>query len=93
MCACENGGTCLEAGESPSLNENGHYKTLCDCPEFYGGVSCETEMRGCNFSMCPDYAQCVENDVLPEGYECIGCDVGYQSISLPGLQSSTCIGE
>ena len=90
LCACDNGGTCLPAGDNPPLNENGHYKQTCDCLEYFGGSSCEIEMRGCNFSTCPDYAECVENSMIPRGYECFGCDRGY--FTLPGLPTSTCVG-
>ena len=89
LCACDNGGTCIDAPDSPPYDTNGHYKQLCSCPQFFGGDSCEIEMRGCNYNVCPDYAVCVEDNTVSEGYTCSECSVGYEL--LVGMEK--CIGK
>ena len=79
LCACANGGTCVQVNtrEVLELNEHGHLKEVCLCPEYYGGDSCEINLRGCSNNSCPDYSECVENSSLPSGYYCSGCTMGY----------------
>ena len=79
LCACANGGTCVEANtyETLELNEHGHFKEVCQCPEHFGGDSCEINMRGCSDNSCPDYSLCINNSSLPSGYYCSGCAMGY----------------
>ena len=79
LCACANGGTCVEVNtnETLELNEHGHFKEVCLCPEHYGGESCEIDMRGCSDNSCPEYSVCINNSSLPSGYYCSGCAVGY----------------
>ena len=79
LCACDNNGTCVEVNtnEILELNEHGHLKEVCLCPEHYGGDSCEINLRGCSDNACPDYSVCIENSTLPSGYYCSGCAMGY----------------
>lgn len=79
LCGCANSGTCVQVNtrEVLELNEHGHLKEVCLCPEHYGGDSCEINLRGCTDNACPDYSECVENSSLPSGYYCSGCAIGY----------------
>ena len=90
LCGCQNGGSCVEVNdrvEDIPFDENGHYKQLCECPEFFGGDSCEVELRGCNYSVCPDSNICQPNASEPSGYICTGCSDGYTKVD------SKCIGK
>lgn len=80
LCGCQNNGTCVEVNhktDTIQFNEGGHFKQLCDCPEYYGGDSCEIEMRGCNYSVCPDSSVCEPNATEPSGYVCSTCKEGF----------------
>lgn len=79
LCACDNGGTCVEVytNETIEFNEHGHFKEICLCPEYYGGESCEIDLRGCRNNACPYRSICVDNSSLPSGYYCSGCATGY----------------
>ena len=79
LCGCINNGTCIEVAniETATFDDNGHFKKFCNCPEFYGGDSCEIEMKGCNYSACPYFSTCVDNEHMPSGYECSECSTGY----------------
>ena len=79
LCACANGGTCVQvyANETIEFNEHGHFKEQCLCPEHYGGDSCEIEMRGCRYNICPNNSVCVDDTQQPSGYQCSACAVGY----------------
>ena len=89
LCACANGGTCVQvyANETIEFNEHGHYKETCLCPEYYGGESCEIEMRGCMFNSCPNTSVCVDDPQQDSGYLCSACAVGYR------FYESKCIGK
>ena len=90
LCGCQNNGTCIKVddeAENIRFNKNGHFKQLCDCPEFYGGDSCEIEMRGCDYSVCPDSNVCEANATEPSGYICTGCGDGFVIVD------SKCVGK
>lgn len=90
LCGCINGGTCIQADrkvENIRFDENGHFKQLCSCPQFYGGDSCEIEMRGCDYSVCPDSNVCEANAAEPSGYVCTGCQDGFMIVD------TKCIGK
>ena len=84
LCACLNGGTCLKDDrvlDRARFDNNGHYKWSCNCSDFYGGSSCETDMRGCgNFSTCPDPSMCRDDPTLPSGYACDQCSDGFELV-------------
>ena len=84
LCACLNGGTCLKDNRvlnRARFDDNGHYKWACNCSDFYGGSSCETDMRGCgNFSTCPDPSMCRDDPTLPSGYACDQCSDGFELV-------------
>ena len=90
LCGCINGGICVQADrkvENIRFDENGHFKQLCSCPQFYGGDSCEIEMRGCDYSVCPDSNVCEADAAEPSGYVCTGCQDGFMIVD------SKCIGK
>ena len=69
------------------FDENNYYKWPCNCSEFFGGNSCEIDMRGCGeFSACPDPAMCRNDSTLPSGYACDQCMDGFE------LSNTKCIG-
>jgi len=86
LCACINGGSCLESGSDlGQLNFNSHrqYKLECTCPEFFGGESCEVDMRGCGqFSDCPETSVCTNDSSVPSGYVCGQCIPGYEIVEV-----------
>ena len=89
LCGCQNNGTCIEASQDMQniqFDTNGHYKQICDCPEYFGGDSCEIEMRGCDYHVCPDANVCQPNATEPSGYICTGCGEGYH------IMDAKCIG-
>ena len=73
--------------ENIRFDENGHFKQLCRCPQFYGGDSCEIEMRGCAYSVCPDSNVCEADATESSGYVCTGCQDGLMIVD------SKCIGK
>lgn len=80
LCGCQNSGSCVQADrkvENIRFDENGHFKQLCRCPQFYGGDSCEIVMKGCDYSVCPDSNVCEPNATEPSGYVCTGCTDGF----------------
>ena len=78
LCACTNDGNCSNVSDvTPLLNDNGHYKLPCDCPDNFDGDSCEIDTRGCTLDPCPQYSVCAENDTTPQGYICTDCEDGY----------------
>ena len=81
LCGCTNNGSCIINNdlEAVQFDLNGHYKWPCSCPEFFGGDSCEVDMRGCgDFSVCPSYSICSDDDSVPSGYNCDTCLTGYE---------------
>lgn len=89
LCGCQNSGSCVEADsdvENIQFDKNGHFKQICDCPDYYGGDSCEIDMRGCDYHVCPDSNVCQPNATEPSGYICTGCGDGYR------VMESKCIG-
>jgi len=84
LCACLNGGTCLRDDSILSrarFDDNGHYKWPCNCSDFYGGSSCEIDMRGCgSFSTCPEPSMCRNEPSLPSGYACDQCPSGFELV-------------
>ena len=93
LCACANGGSCIINEDnlgSAEFNHNNHYKWPCDCPEFFGGDSCEVDMKGCGeFSVCPDYSVCANNSMVPSGYTCNNCSEGYELVESGGKCTGT----
>lgn len=89
LCACVNGGTCVQVytNETIEFNEHGHFKEACLCPEYYGGESCEIDMRGCSNNVCPNHSVCVNDNRQPSGYRCSGCATGYI------IHNNKCIGK
>ena len=90
LCGCQNNGLCVVVGsrlENVKFNKDGHFKQLCDCPEFYGGELCEIEMRGCDYHVCPDSNICQPEATEPSGYICTGCADGFL------LVDSKCVGK
>ena len=91
LCGCMNGGNCASLIDDLPFNSNGHHKQLCTCPQFYGGESCEIEMRGCAFNVCPDYAKCVDDNDSDAGNTCSNCTKGYNIIT--DGDENKCIGK
>lgn len=81
LCGCMNSGNCTSLIDDIHFNSHGHHKRLCTCPQFYGGASCEIEMRGCAYNVCPDYAECVNDTDTDAGYTCSNCTEGYSILS------------
>lgn len=86
-----NAGSCVDIIDDIQLNFKGHLKRLCECPEYFGGESCEIEMRGCEFNVCPDYAECVNDSSVNPGYTCSNCSEGYSAIVNEG--ENKCFGK
>lgn len=94
LCACMNNGNCSAATDSTLLNAQGHHKLLCDCPLYYGGDSCQIEMRGCGFNVCPDYANCENDSSVDSGYTCSNCSVGYEVMAISATDmENKCVGK
>ena len=88
LCACINSGSCLMPGGDLgrlNFNSNRQYKWECTCPDFFGGDSCEVDMRGCGeFSDCPETSVCTNDSSVPSGYVCGQCMVGYEIVEVGG---------
>ena len=82
LCGCMNNGNCSDLANTDLFNAQGHHKLMCLCPLFFGGDSCEIDMRGCGFDVCPDYAVCMNDSSVASGYTCSNCSEGYQVIAV-----------
>ena len=82
LCGCMNNGNCSDVVSTDIFNAQGHHKLMCICPLFFGGDSCETDMRGCGFDVCPDYAVCMNDSSVASGYTCSNCSEGYEVIGV-----------
>lgn len=93
LCSCANNGSCLRNNSNLELAEfdrNNHYKWQCSCMVFFGGDSCEVDMRGCgDFSVCPETTVCRNESSKTSGYICDDCMPGFQMIQT----GEKCIGK
>jgi hypothetical protein len=82
LCECNNGGNCtmnMRTLDSAQYDSNGYYQWPCECPEFFGGSSCQVDERGCGeFDTCPTYSVCVDDDTVASGRVCQDCISGFQ---------------
>ena len=93
LCGCMSNGNCSELIDTTLFNVQGHHKLLCNCPLFFGGDSCEIDMKGCGFDVCPDYAVCMNDSTVDSGYTCSNCSEGYEIIADPNLSENKCSGK